>query len=249
MKKVREYLEKLDNNKRMKIFKRLVFIALILFIIYASLELSPLIIRLSSEKTREQAKVEIANMGVKGVFLVIVMQVIQIIVAVIPGQPMEIISGMLYGTIGGMIVCLIGIFIGTTVVFYIVRKVGMKFVKVFFKDENIKKAKKSKVYKNPQKFEFLMFIIFCIPLIPKDIFIYLGGLSPVRPNRFLIIATLGRIPGLFLTVYAGNRLSEGNLRMVIIMTGVILVLGTIGYYIIQKIENEDNSKTQKKQEA
>ena len=243
MKEENKNINNVDNKKRMKLFKILLSILLILFILYATVELLPLIIKLSNENTREQAKIEISNMGVKGLFIVILMQILQIVVAVIPGQPMEIISGMLYGTWGGMLVCLVGIFIGTSVVFYIVRKVGMKFIKVFFKQENVDKIRNSKIYKNPQKFELLMFVIFCIPLIPKDIFIYLGGISPVRKNRFLFIATLGRIPGLFLTVFAGNRLSEGNLKIVALLTAVIIILGFGGYYIIQKIEEKEEKFT------
>lgn len=243
MKKREVNIKNIDNKKRIRVFKFLLVILLVLFITYSTIELSPLIIKLTNESTREQAKIEIANMGVKGVFIVVLMQIIQIVVAVIPGQPMEIISGMLYGTWGGMIVCLIGIFIGTAIVFYIVRKVGIKFVKVFFKKDSIDKVRKSKIYKNPQKFEFLMFLIFCIPLIPKDIFIYLGGISPVRTNRFLTIATIGRIPGLFLTVFAGNRLSEGNIKMVCIITTIIVIIGSLGYYYIQKVQEREEKFT------
>jgi len=145
---------------------------------------------------------------------------------------------MLYGTCGGMIVCLLGMFLGTAIVFVIVRKLGLKFIKIFFKNDEIKKIRKSKVFKNPQNFEMLMLIIFCIPMIPKDIFIYLGGISPVRTSRFLAIATFGRIPGLFLTVFAGNRLSEGNMTVVFILAIVIILLALIGYYISQKFQNK-----------
>lgn len=236
----------MDNKLRIKIFKILMTILLFLVILYSIIQLFPLIMKLSNESTREIAKNEISDMGIKGVFIVILLQVIQIIVAIIPGQPMEIISGMLYGTWGGLIVCLLGIFLGTTIVFYMVRKLGLQFIKVFFKQESIDKIRESKIYKNPQKFELLMFVIFCIPMVPKDIFIYLGGISPVRPNRFLVIATLGRIPGLFLTVFAGNRLSEGNIKVVIMLTVAILVIGIVGYFISQKIQNKlENEKIEK----
>lgn len=228
----------MNNNTRMKIFKMLIIILLLLFLIYSTIELFPLIMKLSNENTREIAKIEISNMGVKGIFIVILLQIIQIVIAIIPGQPMEIITGMLYGTWGGLIVCLIGIFLGTTIIFITVRKLGLQFIKVFFKEESINKIRNSKIYKNPDKFEILMFIIFCIPMVPKDIFVYLGGISPVRTNRFLTIATIGRIPGLFLTVFAGNKLSQGNIKIVVLITVVIILLGLIGYFISQNFQRK-----------
>lgn len=240
-------MKTINNEKRRKVLFFLLVLMSLLLVIYATIKFMPLIKMLINSDTRMQAKDEIASMGIYGVFLIILLQVIQIVVAVIPGQPMEIISGMLYGTFGGLIVSLIGIFIGTAIVFVIVRKVGIEFIKLFFKEESINKIKNSKIYKNPSKFEMLMLIIFCIPLIPKDIFIYLGGLSPVRTNRFLLIATVGRIPGLFLTVFAGNRFSEGNLQIVVILIAIILIAALIGYYVIPRMqdnmEKEESNKS------
>lgn len=231
-------MRKINNKKRIQCLKIIISIIVLLFIIFATIKLFPLIAKLSNEDTREIAREEISSMGIRGIFLVILLQIIQIVVAVIPGQPMEIISGMLYGTWGGMVVCLLGIFIGTAIVFIIVRKVGIKFVNMYFKEESINKIRNSKIYKDPRKLEILMLIIFCIPMIPKDIFIYIGGISPVKTKRFLAIATIGRIPGLFLTVFAGNRLSEGNIKIVIFLTIIIVLLAIIGYLISQKFQKD-----------
>lgn len=217
-------------SKKEKIFMFFRFVILILVILlmaYITIQCIPLISKLANEETRIEFKNDIANMGFKGVLTVLGLQILQIVVAVIPGQPMEIVSGMLYGTWGGMLLCLVGIFLGTLMVFLIVRKVGTDFMQLFFSKEKIDEIKNSKLFKNPAKFEMLMFIMFVIPLLPKDIFIYLGGISPVRPKRFLVIATLARIPGLFVTVYAGNKLSEGSFLITIILVAVFLIVGII----------------------
>lgn len=217
-------------SKKEKVFMFFRFVILILVILlmtYITIQCIPLISKLANEETRIEFKNDIANMGFKGVLTVLGLQILQIVVAVIPGQPMEIVSGMLYGTWGGMLLCLVGIFLGTLIVFLIVRKVGTDFMQLFFSKEKIDEIKNSKLFKNPAKFEMLMFIMFVIPLLPKDIFIYLGGISPVRPKRFLAIATLARIPGLFVTVYAGNKLSEGSFLVTIILVAVFLIIGLI----------------------
>lgn len=232
-------MKKLTKKERNMTIIRLILTVLVFIVcIVITIKVLPIVSKLSDENYRVYFKEKVNAMGFKGVIFVLLLQILQIVVAVIPGQPMEIVSGMLYGPIGGIFVCLVGIFIGTAIVFYLVRKLGTDFMQLFFSPEKIDSIKNSKIFKNSAKFEFIMLIIFVIPMMPKDIFIYLGGISPVRPKRFLAIATLARIPGLFLTVYMGNRISNGNFSMVVVLIAIILIIAAIGYFIYSRIEQK-----------
>lgn len=232
------------KEKKLAIARIIISIIVIGIMIIGTIAFLPMISKISNEETRVEFKNDVANMGVKGVFVVLILQILQIVVAVIPGQPMEIISGMLYGTWGGMLLCLVGILIGTTIVFYIVRRLGVSFIQLFFSKEKIDELKNKKLFKNPAKFELLVFIIFVIPMIPKDIFIYFAGLTPVRPKRFIILATLSRIPSLFITVFAGNTLSQGSFTTTIILVAAFLILGMIGYYISSRAQDKIEKQAQ-----
>ena len=232
-------MKKLTKKERNMAIIRLILTVLVFIVcIVITIKVLPIVSKLSDENYRVYFKEKVNAMGFKGVIFVLLLQILQIVVAVIPGQPMEIVSGMLYGPIGGIFVCLVGIFIGTAIVFYLVRKLGTDFMQLFFSPEKIDSIKNSKIFKNSAKFEFIMLIIFVIPMMPKDIFIYLGGISLVRPKRFLAIATLARIPGLFLTVYMGNRISNGNFSMVVVLIAIILIIAAIGYFIYSRIEQK-----------
>ena len=232
-------MKKLTKKERNMAIIRLILTVLVFIVcIVITIKVLPIVSKLSDENYRVYFKEKVNAMGFKGVIFVLLLQILQIVVAVIPGQPMEIVSGMLYGPIGGTFVCLVGIFIGTAIVFYLVRKLGTDFMQLFFSPEKIDSIKNSKIFKNSAKFEFIMLIIFVIPMMPKDIFIYLGGISPVRPKRFLAIATLARIPGLFLTVYMGNRISNGNFSMVVVLIAIILIIAAIGDFIYSRIEQK-----------
>lgn len=210
---------------------------------WVTIAIIPFIKDLADPVYRVEFKNYIDSLGIKGVLLLLGIEVLQIVVAVIPGQPTEILSGMLYGNVGGILISLLGIFIGTTIVFFLVRKLGTDFIQLFFSKEAVEKIKNSKIFKNPQKFELLMFIIFVIPFIPKDIFIYLGGISPVRAKRFLPIATLGRLPGLIIAVYMGDKIYQGNFGLVAALTVGFIAIGLLGYYISDKAQKklEDES--------
>ena len=232
-------MKKLTKKERnMAIIRLILTVLVFIACIVITIKVLPIVSKLSDENYRVYFKEKVNAMGFKGVIFVLLLQILQIVVAVIPGQPMEIVSGMLYGPIGGIFVCLVGIFIGTAIVFYLVRKLGTDFMQLFFSPEKIDSIKNSKIFKNSAKFEFIMLIIFVIPMMPKDIFIYLGGISPVRPKRFLAIATLARIPGLFLTVYMGNRISNGNFSMVVVLIAIILIIAAIGYFIYSRAEQK-----------
>lgn len=224
------------KEKKILIIRFIIITLTIALIAYLTVKALPFISKFATEESRIELKEDIASMGIKGVLITLGLQVLQIVVAVIPGQPMEIISGMLYGTWGGMLLCLVGIFIGTGIVFFLTRKIGMSFIQLFFSKEQIQKIEQKKIFKNPKKLELFMFIMFVLPLLPKDIFIYVAGISPVNPKRFLAIATIARIPGLFITVYAGNTLSEGNFIIVALLVILFIVLGIIGYKISDRAE-------------
>lgn len=229
--------EKLTKKEKKIITIRFIIIALAIGLIaYLTYLALPFISKLATEQSRIELKNDIANMGLKGVIITLGLQVLQIIVAIIPGQPMEVIAGMLYGTWGGMLLCLVGILIGSTVVFYLTRKIGMNFIQIFFDKEQINKIKRKKIFKNTKKLELFMFIMFVIPLVPKDIFIYLAGISLISPKKFMLITTVARIPGLFITVFAGNNLSEGNFIIAAVLVIVFLILGIVGYVISDKAE-------------
>ena len=234
---------KLTKKEKKKVIIRFIIVAItILFIAFLTIGALPYIKKLSSEASRLELQQDISNMGIKGVLFTLLLQILQIVVAVIPGQPMEIISGMLYGVWGGMLLCLVVIFIGTTLVFFITRKLGMNFIELFFSKEQIKEIKNKKVFRNPKKLELFMFIMFVIPVIPKDIFIYVAGISPVNSKRFLIMATIARIPGLFITVYAGNSLSEGNFIIATALVVLFIILGIIGYKVSDILEKKLEKK-------
>ncbi|MEG3006488.1 MAG: hypothetical protein RR806_03360, partial [Oscillospiraceae bacterium] len=72
-----------------------------------------------------------------GLLFFILLQIAQILVSVIPGEPVEVMAGMLYGTFGGSFVCMFVIVLTTIFIFYITRKYGVKLVKKILGEDNL----------------------------------------------------------------------------------------------------------------
>ena len=170
----------MSYSKKMKVLKIVIFMATILLLIGLTLYLFPIISKLFSVEGREAFKQEIEQTGAMGMFMLLGLQAAQIFLPILPGEPIEILAGMCYGTVGGFIFITISVLITTTIIFFLVRKFGREFVYGMCSKEKVEKIENSKLFKNPQKLEYIMIILFLIPGTPKDILVYLAGLLPIK---------------------------------------------------------------------
>ena len=134
-------MENIKKDK-MKVFKIIIFIITILILIGLTIYLFPIINKLLEKDGKEVFKEEIQNSGFLGIMLLFSLQAAQIFLPILPGEPIEILSGMCYGWLGGLVFITISVFIITTAIFFIVRKLGRNFVNSICGKEKIEKNRK-----------------------------------------------------------------------------------------------------------
>lgn len=186
----------------------------------------------------QQFKEFLASFREYGFFIVILLQILNIIIAVIPGEPIELLAGVLYGGIGGLILCQIGVFIGSWIVFYLVRKFGTPIIQLFTKKTD---SKKFDFLKNSDKLEMITFLLFFIPATPKDVLTYVIGLTDIKLSRFLVITVFARIPSIITSTLLGANLIDGNFMLsavIFCFTGVLVIIGLFCYRLILKKHNK-----------
>lgn len=205
----------------------------------------PYIERLATDEGREQFKEWIDGLGFLGWLATLGIQLLQIFVAFIPGEPVELILGYVWGPWLGMLTCLIGIFIGTMAIFLLVRKLGMKFVRKVVGTDDLTKYK---FLSDKNKVELTVFILFFIPGTPKDALTYIAPFAPISPIKYLLIATLARIPSIITSTILGDSVAEGNYLfavIVFVITAVISVVGIVfGNKYIEKRQKKREEKLQ-----
>ena len=130
---------------------------------------------ISTKEGQIAFKEKIESLGILGVLMLFGLELAQIFFVVIPGEPLELLAGMCYGTVGGTIFITASVFITTVLIFFTVKKFGRKFVEESFGKEKIDKIENSKILKNPKKIEIIMTILFFIPGTPKDLLYQLVG--------------------------------------------------------------------------
>ena len=169
-------------------------------------------------------------------------QFAQIFLIIIPGEPIEILAGMCYGGIGGTIFITVSVAILTTLILFMVRKLGRKFVYDFCNKDQIEKIENSKLMKNTEKIEFIMLILFLIPGTPKDLLVYIGGLLPIKPLRFILISTFARLPSVVSSTFAGENIAAGDWTFsIIIYVATFIIIGLI-IFIVNKFDKSNTTR-------
>ncbi len=135
---------------------------------------------------------------------------------------------------GGMLVIFLGAFISSVIIFYAVRKFGKSFIYSFVSKEKIEKLENSKLLSDQKKLDMILFILFFIPGTPKDLFVYIAGLLPIKPLKFFAISTFARFPSIISSTIAGSSLVEGNWTAIIMTYILTFTLAGVIIYIFNK---------------
>lgn len=181
----------------------------------------------------EQFRNWIDERGLAGQAVFLFMIVLQVFVAVIPGEPLEIAAGYAFGWFGGTLLCLLGIAAGSAIVFLLVRRYGTRVLELFFSPERIRSVK---FLQNPKRLNRLMVVLFLLPGTPKDLLTYLAGLTPIRMSDFLILTTFARIPSLVTSIVGGSALGEGEYLTAMIVFAVTAAVSLLGLFVWSKIK-------------
>lgn len=235
--------------KKIKVLKLLTLIMVITILVVSTIYMMPIIKQLNTAQGQMEFKNKIQNSGVVGVLILFGLELAQIILAILPGEPIEVLAGICFGPIWGTIFIMISIFITTCLIYFLVKKYGKKFIYEFFPKEKVQKLENSKIFKDDKKVEMVMILLFLIPGTPKDLLVYLGGLLPIKTSRFIMIATLLRFPSVISSTIAGNSILDRQWKIVILAYLVSFLVTFIILLIIHKFDKnkttEDIIKTMK----
>ena len=91
---------------------------------------------------------------------------------------------------------------------------------------------KSKIVKNPRNLDMVLFILFFLPATPKDLIVYIGGLLPIKPLRFILISTLVRFPSVITSTMVGANITNGNWKTSLIIYGITFVVAALLMYLV-----------------
>ena len=174
---------------------------------------------------REELIAFVGGLGPLGPIAYMALQILQTVVAPIPGNVVGAIGGLLFGW-WGILWTTIGATIGATLVFWISRRFGRALVEKLVKKESLEKFD----FVIGKRASFILFLIFLIPGLPDDIVCYIAGLTDVPIKKLVVIFALGRLPAVVGNNLIGTGLGDGNIGLVV----GLVTAGAIIFAILYK---------------
>ena len=180
---------------------------------------------------REQIRLLISSFGASAPPVFMLIQILQVIFAPVPGEATGFIGGYLFGTLPGFIYSSIGLTAGSWLNFVIGRFLGERYVRKRIPAHQFQKidglVKRQGV--------IVLFILFLFPGFPKDYLCLALGVSTLPMRIFILLAGIGRMPGTFALSLQGEFLYEQNYVLLGAMVAACLILALLCYGYREKI--------------
>lgn len=202
---------------------------LVMLLLTAGLSFFLYNVLLKQVDTPEEFRAYIEGFGWKGRFVFLGLQCLQVVVALIPGEIIEVGAGYAFGPVEGTLLCMAGIALASSLIFMLVKRWGIRLVELIVSREKINDLR---FINSERKLKRTTFILFFIPGTPKDLFTYFAGLTRIRLHEFLVISLLARIPSVVSSTIGGHIIGDQNYIFAIILfavTGLVSLCGMALY--------------------
>lgn len=152
-----------------------------------------------------------------GMFVYVGLQIIQIVISIIPGQFIQVAGGFAFGFWLSYLLSIIGIALGSSIAFGLARTLGKGGIHLIFGEERMSRFINQL---NSRRAFAIVFIVFFIPGLPKDLFTYAAGVSDFKFKPFIILALVARTPALMVSLLAGSMINDQSYVGVIVLAAV-----------------------------
>lgn len=197
--------------------------------------LMPWMVRIATdEAARGEFLGRIRASGAGGVATLAGLLCLQVVVPILPAEFLQLGAGILYGAFGGALVCLAGLTAGTMANYALGRFLGAGLLSVFVKPDKLEKAKG---LVSGTRADTVVFLLYFIPGIPKDVVAYAAGLSRYPAARFLLVSLVARFPSLLSSTFVGARLAAGDTGSAILVFLALAVVAVPAFFLSERILN------------
>jgi uncharacterized membrane protein YdjX (TVP38/TMEM64 family) len=188
----------------------------------------------------------VRSFGVLAPLVMLGLQILQVFIALIPGEIVESAAGYILGPWLGAAVCYLGICVASTLIFTLTRRYGVKLTEVFVSRERINELR---FLNTEQKRNTLIFLLFFIPGTPKDLLSYFVGLTDMKLSVWVAISFFARIPSVVTSTLGGDALGTQSYLRAAIVFGAAGLLSAVGLYLYHKLKAAHNARKERRHEA
>ena len=187
------------KKANIKKIRKNIAIAIFILLLFVLIKVFPMFMSLTTEEGRIAFGYKISNLGIKGAVAILALEICKILVVFLPGEPIELLAGMCYGPFLGLLIIYVGVIVSNLLIILLVKKYGVAFVKDVVPEDKFSKVT-NMITGNPGKSEVTLFVLYFLPLLPKDFITYIASLLPISKSKIILISILGRFPAVFSSV-------------------------------------------------
>lgn len=230
--------------------RMIIFISLIAVVALFSYFLKDILIpyiRMEIANDLDGAKALLVSKGVWGFMTVVLVEALQMIVVFIPAEFIQISSGMSYPFYIAILLCDLGVCLGASIIYALVRIFRFHNDTFDKKEELIEKLAASS--KKERSTVLLLYFLFIMPIIPFGAICYYGSSRRIRYGRYLFTVATGVIPSIVTSNLMGaatkyfisNDMPLPLLLLIIVLLGALLFIAL--FIFLDKVYFKENDRT------
>ena len=157
----------------------------------------------------------------------ILLHVAQVLLAPIPGQVIDAANGYLFGAAWGTVYSLVGVIAGSSLAMALARRFGRPWAERLIKRETLERLDSY----SQQRGTLFFFLVFLFPFLPDDVACFLAGLTPLPLPELVVLAAIGRLPGIFIANLVGaNAASLTRTQIALFIAGLTAIALAFWHY-------------------
>jgi uncharacterized membrane protein YdjX (TVP38/TMEM64 family)/1-acyl-sn-glycerol-3-phosphate acyltransferase len=170
--------------------------------------------------TRAEVQQMLSELGIRGYVTIAVLAMLQVIVAFLPAEPVQVIAGISFGFPLGLLLCAIGVFVGNTIIFILYKLYGEKLREYFVKNIHLDFDKMAK----SKRVTLIVFILYFLPAIPYGMICFFAASFGMKFPRYITVTLLGAIPSICIGVGLGHAAIASSLALSITICALLILV-------------------------
>ncbi len=162
----------------------------------------------------------------------ILLHVAQVLLAPIPGQVIDAVNGYLFGTAWGTVYSLVGVIAGSSLAMALARRFGRPWAEKMIKREPLERLDSY----SRQRGALFFFLVFLFPFLPDDVACFLAGLTPLPLTELIVLAAVGRLPGIFVANFVGANAAALTQTQIALFIAVLAALALAFWRYQERVE-------------
>lgn len=223
----------MTDNRQLRVKRVIAVVSAILFLALLGFLTWFVLLHFTQIASAESFRDYIRSFGIWSYAVGFAVQIMQVFIAFIPGEAVEIGMGYAFGALMGTLICYAGVAAASMIILLTVGRFGTKAVSLFVSEEQLHGTGFIGRYiGDTKRLKRLIFILFFIPGTPKDLLTYVFALTPIKRGEFMAISLIARFPSVISSTVGGMLIHDKRYTAAVILfavTAAVSLLGMIGY--------------------